>query len=103
MTRLDRLEQVVRQLRTQRVGHQPFFFAFGHHYHGQCRFERLDLGQHVESARPGHVLVEQHAIQGLRANQRHGIGRVGGRNHVDSAPLEVENVGPQRLNFVVDP
>ena len=100
---LHGLEQVVCELRPEGVRHEAFFFALGHHHHGQGRLQRLDLGQHVEPARPGHVLVQKDAVERLRTHQNQGICRVGCGNHLDSAPLEVQNVGAKCLDFVVNP
>jgi hypothetical protein len=75
---LHRLEQVVGKLRPQRIVHKPVFFAFGHHNYREGWPYGLDLRQHVESAWPGHVLVEQHAIQGFGFDQDQGIASVGG-------------------------
>src|SRR6185436_7707808 len=63
LTRMDRLHEVIVDLDPDRVAQQRVIFALRHHDDRHGGIDRADLGDQVDAAPPGHLLVEQdHAV-----------------------------------------
>ena len=100
---MDRLHEIIVDLRADGIAQQRVVFALRHHDHGHGRIDGADLGQQIEAAAARHLLVEQHDAVRLPPQHREGVVAVRRLRHRESLLLEKAAVCGEAVHFVVDP
>ena len=103
LIRINRLDQVVGDLRSDRFVHDVLLLAFGNHDHRGHRPQLLDPGQRFEPRQPRHHLVEDHQVELPRSHQVDRIVTVVAGLHVITFSLQKQDMGFQQINLVVHP
>jgi hypothetical protein len=103
LRRLHRLQQVVVGTPPDRLIHDVFLFALGHHDDRNVAVDLPDLLQRLQAILAGHHLVEKHHVEGTVPNHSDGVIAVGNRRDRVAPLLEKREVGPEHLDLVVDP
>ena len=101
--RVDGFEQIVGNLCADGLIHEILGLVFGDHHHGHVGLHLFDGGEGFESREPGHVFVEQHEVEALRAAKLYRVVAVGGGGDVITSFFEKEAVGTEQIDLVVHP
>ena len=101
--RIDRLEEVVGNLRPDGLVHQVFGLVFRDHHHGKRGTDGLDLAEGFQSGESGHVFVEQDEVVITFLAEVDGIAAVGSGGDFVAALFEEDAMGFEEVDFVVDP
>ncbi len=100
---MHRLHEVVVDLGADGVAQQRVVLALRHHHHGHGGIDGADLGQQLEPAAAGHLLVEQHDAVGLAPQHGERVVAVRRLRHRESLLLEKAAVRGEAIDFVVNP
>ena len=100
---VDRLDEVVGDLRPHGLVHDVLLLALGDHDDGRRRARLLDAGQRLEPRHAGHHLVEDDQVVGALGGHVDGVVAVVAGVHLVAFAFEKEHVGLEQLHFVVDP
>ncbi len=98
-----RLHEVVVDPTADRLGHRVVLLRLRHHHDTLVRVLAAEDLEHLEPAAARHLLVEQHQVVGVLAEQLEGIVSVGDRVHVVAARLQEQQVRLEEVDFVVHP
>ncbi len=100
---IDRLDQVVGDVRPNGVLEGLGLLALGDHHHRHAVVEGPNGAEELEPATARHLLVEQHHAVGLALQQHQRVVTVGGGLDDESLLFQEEHVGCQAFHLVVDP
>jgi hypothetical protein len=103
LRRVDRLDQVAVDVAAQGRFHQALFFALGDHHHGNALIVFLDFLEGAQAVLAGHLFVEQDQVVGLGLDHGDGVVAVGRLFHHVAVLFHEHDVGPEELDFVIDP
>ena len=103
LPRVDRLDQVVRDVRPDGVLECFRFLALGHHDHRHAVVDGPDGAEQLEPATARHLLVQQHDAVGLPLEQRQGVVAVGAGLDGETLLFQKQDVRREALHLIVDP
>src|SRR6478672_5024828 len=103
LPRIDRLHEIVANVRADRFLQRRILFALRDHHDGKIRRELAHVSICFQAAFPRHLLVEQHYVECATAQHLDGV--VGVRRPFDVVALRAQKyaVRLQELTFVVHP
>ena len=103
LLRVDRLDEVVRDVAADGVLHDVLLLGLGDHHDRHLGPVRLDLLERVEPAQAGHLLVQKDDVVARVLGAVDGVGAVGDRLDLVALGLEKEDVGLEKVDLVVGP
>ena len=100
---VDRLNQIISNLRAYRLVHDVFLLALCHHHDGHGRSDILDALKGFKAVDARHHLVEEDKVETCLAAFLNGIIPIGDRNHIITFLFQKQYVGTEKLYLVICP
>ena len=103
LTRVDRLDQVVADVGAERLLEGGVLLALRDDDDGEVGGQLLEVLERVETAAAGHLLVEQHDVEGAPSQHLQRVVGVARAVHLVALLPQEDAVRLEKLDLVVDP
>ena len=103
LTRINRFNKVIGNLRANSLFHDMLLFALRYHHHRHIRPNRLQRLQRLQTAQSRHVLIQEHNIHRLIAEHINSVLTVRRAQHLIAFFFQVDDIRLQQLHLVICP